>query len=402
MIVFFGDDLAVAERLSQIRVPVERIEVRFNPEWAHRPLAEVAYFLTDGGPAVVVIGPSTGNIDPIGVIAALDSHSPGTSVVLCHDATSDIILAAMRAGARDVITPDIPDAELYSSIGRALASSVRHRDLHQFEPPPPQPQHHLPAAVVSVISPKGGVGRTMLATSLGVGLARTNPGEVVLVDLDVQFGDISSVLGLSPTKTLADAATAARDGVDSTQLKTFLTHHPSDLYVLAGTESLMEAEGIDPSVMKEILQMLAEDFRYVVIDNSAAVTDFTLAALEASTDVLLLSSTDVPGVRGLRRVLDALDAIGMTEQKRHLVINRSTDRYGVTVEHVEEAADMPAAIRIPAAKEVAVATNQGVPVVDLQGRNPVLKAIQPLIDSLGIPEQAEQKRSVKFWKRESA
>lgn len=400
MIIFFGDDLAIAERLSQIRVPVERIEVRFSPDWAQRPLADVAHFLSDGAPSVVVIGPTTGTIDPIGVIAALEAHSPGVSVVLCHLDPAQVVMAAMRAGARDVISPDIGDAELYTSIGRALAASERRREVQHFEPA--ELPTEFQSVVASVISPKGGVGRTMLATNLGVELARKYPGQVVLVDLDVQFGDISSVLGLSPVKTLADAANAAADGVDATQLKTFLTHHPSDLYVLAGTESLMEAEGIDPGVMKEVLQMLSEDFRYVVIDNSAAVTDFTLAALEASTDVLLLSSTDVPGVRGLRRVLDALDAIGMTDQRRHLVINRSTDRYGVTVEHVEEAAGMPAVTRIPAAKEVAVATNQGIPVVDLQGRNPVFKAIQPLIEALGTTAEVETKRSMWFWKRESS
>lgn len=398
MIVFFGDDVAVAERLSRIRVPVDRIEVRFSADWLHRPASDIALALSDGLPAAIVIGPTTGGIDPIAVIGALEALSPGISVVLCNQLSGRLVLAAMRAGARDVVPPDIGDQELYEAIGRALETSARRREYQLVE----AIETELETTIVSVLSPKGGVGRTMLATNIAVGLARKNPGEVVLVDFDVQFGDVANVLGISPTKTLADAANAATEGIDATRLKTFLTAHPSELYVLAGTESLVEAEAIDPRLMKDVISTLAADFNYVVIDTSAAVTDFTLAALEASTDALLLSSTDVPAVRDLRRMLDALDAIGLTEQRRHLIINKSTERYGVPIEHVEDAAALPATVQIPTAKEVAVATNQGVAVVDLQGRNPVQRALQPLIDALSANTMDETAKPTRFWRREAS
>ena len=98
-------------------------------------------------------------------------------------------------------------------------------------------------------------------------------------------------------------------------------------------------------------------------------------------------------------MLDALDAIGMVDQRRHLIVNRSTDRYGITVQHVEEAAGMPALVEIPGAREIAVATNQGVPVVDMAGRNPVLKALKPLLDELDHDADESDGRSLRFWKR---
>lgn len=394
MIVFFGDELSFAEKLSRAQIPVDHIEVRFNPRWATRPATQIAQSLTDGGPAVVVFGPTIGGIDPIPVIAAIDEHAPGVSTVLCSPSFSgQMVLRAMRAGARDVVPPDVDETELHHCLVRALSTSERRRERTFEEDETAEEQ----TTVISVISPKGGVGRTMLATNLAVGLAHRYPGEVVLVDLDVQFGDVGNVLGLAPKKTLADVANAAADGLDPTELKTFLTPHSSELFVIPGTESLVDAESIDPVVMKDILAALAEEFSYVVIDTSAAITDFTLTALEASTDALLISSTDVPGVRGLRRMLDALDAIGMVDQTRHLVINRSTDRYGVSIEHVEEAAGMSAELTIPAVKEVAVAMNQGIPVVDLQGRNQVLKSLEPIFEVFRS-DGSVAPRSRSFWK----
>lgn len=394
MIVFFGDELSFAEKLSRAQVPVDHIEVRFSPSWANRSALQIAHALTDGGPSVVVIGPTIGGIDPIPVMAAINEHAPGVSTVLCSASFSgQTVLRAMRAGARDVVPVDIADAELHDCITRALSTSERLRERTFVDEEIAEDE----TTVISVISPKGGVGRTMLATNLAVGLAHRHPGQVVLVDLDVQFGDVSSVLGLAAKKTLSDLAEVAADGVDPTELKTFLTPHGSELYVIPGTESLVEAESIDPTVVKEILVGLAEEFSFVVIDTSAAITDFTLAALEASTDALLVSSTDVPGVRGLRRMLDALDAIGMVDQRRHLVINRSTDRYGVSIEHVEEAAGMQASIAIPAVKEVAVAMNQGIPVVDLQGRNPLIRALEPMFDQFQT-QKPEAERGRPFWK----
>ena len=398
MIVFFGDDLGFAERLSHARIPVDRIEVRFNPDWSQRPIIEVAQLLTDGAPACVVIGPSTGAIDPLAVIAAIDSIAPGTSVVLSHPLNGNVVLAAMRAGARDVLAPNCSDADLYSGIVRAVETSTRRRHVQLAE----AVEAERVSTTVSIVSPRGGVGRTMVASNLAVALARRHPGDVALVDLDVQFGDVTASLGLTSGRSLADAASAVADGIDPAQLKAFLSHHPSDLYVLGGTESLVEAEDIDPVHAKEILVGLQESFSYVVIDTSAAVTDFSLTALEASTDAALVSTTDVAGVRGLRRMLDALDAIGMVDQKRHLIVNRSTDRYGITVQHVEDAAGMPALVEIPGAREIAVATNQGVPVVDMAGRNPVLKAIKPLLDELDHDADEGEARSLRFWKRSDA
>lgn len=380
----FAARLAAAAQTNHDDVEIMRIG---DDSWSATNVTELARGIATDRPEVVIVGPEPFGADGLALVRALD-YAGLPAVVYCAPVGTPVI-EAVRAGARDVIQEATSDAELAEVVERTIeAAKVR------LGADPSARQ-----STISVLSPKGGVGTTTIATNLAVGLARTNPGDVVLVDLDVQFGDVSSAMGIQPEHTLADAA-RSWESLTSGSLKTYLTPHPSDLFVLAGAESLVDAEQIDPIAVKTILSLLVESFPYVIIDTSSSVNDFTLSAYETSTDLLLLSSTDVPGVRSLRRLLDAIDAIGMVDQRRHLVINRSTDRYGISIGDVEETAEMEAAAEIPAAKEVAMSTNQGVPVIVSGKRNPVLKALLPLVarfDNHGVTDDDSPGKR-RLWK----
>lgn len=390
MIIVVSPNQDFAESLRAATSDQLTIQQVGDESWASADVVQLASQIADMAPNAVIVGPDPHGIDPIALIKALDAeYLP--AIIYCGPNEPQAILDVVRAGARDVVSPDAPEQELGEVVTRAIAASQTRRSVALG------PADDAPQSTISVLSPKGGVGKTTIATNLAVGLARTNPGQVVLVDLDVQFGDVASSLGLNPEHTLADAA-RAYDALSSGTLKTYLTPHVSELYVLAGSASLVEAEQVDPAAVKGILAMLIESFPYVIIDTSSAVNDHTLSAFELSTDLLLLASTDVPGVRAMRRLLDALDAIGMTSQERHLVINRSTDRYGITVSDVEQTAGMEASASIPAAKEVAISTNQGVPIIATAKRNPVLKALLPLVDSFDNHGNARAEDKKPFWK----
>lgn len=388
MIIVISPHHDFAESLRSATSDQLTIEQVGDESWASANVAQVAQQIAAMGPNAVIVGPDPYGIEPIALIRALDAQFV-PAIIYCGPNDPDTILDVVRAGARDVVAADASEDELGDVVTRAIATGKARKG--------PAAVDDTPQSTISILSPKGGVGKTTIATNLAVGLARTNPGQVVLVDLDVQFGDVASSLGLNPEHTLADAA-RAYESLSTGTLKTYLTPHVSELYVLAGAASLVEAEQVDAVAVKSILTMLTESFPYVIIDTSSAVNDHTLSAFELSTDLLLLASTDVPGVRAMRRLLDALDAIGMTGQERHLVINRSTDRYGITVSDVEQTAGMEASAAIPAAKEVAISTNQGVPIIATAKRNPVLKALLPLVDSFDNHGNARAEDKKPFWK----
>ena len=228
----------------------------------------------------------------------LRREDPRIGLLLVSDRPSELGLAAMRAGVHDILSPEAPLEDYSAAVDRAAEAAysrtAQDADTDRTE------TVRTRGRVISVVSPKGGVGKTTVATNVAIGLAQRVPDSTVLVDLDVQFGDVGSALDLDPEHFLADAvqATAKRD---SMVLKTFLTQHESGLYVMCAPSLPAEADTISPADVIHLLRMLAAEFRYVVLDTAPGLSDTTLAALDETTDLVMLTSMDVPGVRGMRK-----------------------------------------------------------------------------------------------------
>jgi len=252
--------------------------------------------------------------------------------------------------------------------------------------------HPGPRTIIAVISPKGGSGKTAVSSNLAVALARRHPGRVVAVDLDVQFGDLSTALSLRPERTLAQLAHGSQ--VDRTTVKLFLTPHESGLYVLAGAPSPVEAEAITHDHVARVLPLLAQDFTYVVVDTPAGLDERTLAAIECATDLLLVTSLDVSSIRSLRQELDTLDRIGI-QARRRLVLNRADAKVGLQPSDAEEALGMPISCSVASSREIPLSLNLGTPVVTSAPKSSVAKQLQQVTD-LYAPT-ADKSR--KGWRR---
>ena len=162
------------------------------------------------------------------------------SVVIVADPSPRLLQAALRAGARDVIAPDAPDGELRDAFRLALGTATHRRTVLDRRPEPRAAR----AKLVTVVCPKGGAGKTTVASNLAAGLARLAPGKVALVDLDLQFGDVASALHLAPEHTMRDIAQAPR--LDATTLKVLLTPHGGDLFVLCAPTAPVDADDVAP------------------------------------------------------------------------------------------------------------------------------------------------------------
>ena len=247
--------------------------------------------------------------------------------------------------------------------------------------------------LIVVISPKGGSGKTAIASNLAVALAERHPGRVVVVDLDVQFGDLESALALSAERTLAPLVNGSQ--VDATTLKLFLTPYASSLYVLAGAHDPVAAESITPAHVAAVLPMLAEEFEYVIVDTPAGLDDRTLAAVECANELLLVSSLDVSSIRNLRKATDALDKIGITTP-RQFVLNRADAKVGLTAADAEEAVGMPILCSIPSSRDLPLSMNVGTPVVLGNRRSPVARHLLQLAEHYAPAATAKARRS---WRR---
>ncbi|WP_075013728.1 AAA family ATPase [Geodermatophilus obscurus] len=331
--------------------------------------------LVDGElPEVLLVGPQAASQEVFGLAARLDVQCPGITVVLVADPTPEIWQEAMRAGVRDLLPPTADAGAIRAAVERAGSAAAERRRVLR----PVEETARYTGRVITVASPKGGVGKTTVASNLAIGLTETAPQSTVLVDLDVQFGDVASALGLVPEYVLPDVAHGPA-AEDTMVLKTFLTQHPSGLYAVCGADSPAAGDTVTAADVTRLLTSLAREFRYVVVDTAPGLSEQTLAALDRATDVVMLSSMDVPGVRGLRKELDVLRELCMIPAGRHVVMNFADAKGGLSVRDVETAIGTGVDVVVPRSAAVPASTNQGVPIVAGSRRDPAAKELRRLV-----------------------
>ena len=290
-----------------------------------------------------------------------------------------------------ILSPDMP-AELAHEVSSVLSGM----GVSAVQPaaevlPPPAPRSS--GKVIVVVSPKGGSGKTALASNLAVALAQQYPGQVAAVDLDVQFGDLGTALSLQPEHTIAHLARSSM--IDATTVKVALTPFEPGLFVLCGAVSPEEADTITHEHVSTILSLLARDFAYVVVDTPAGLDERTLAAIESATDLLLVSSLDVTSIRSVRKVLDTLDKIGVTTP-RHFVLNRADAKVGLDVADAATAVGLPVSCTVPSSRAIPLSMNVGTPIVKSEPKSPAAHHFRLLAD-LYSPVAAEKPK--RGWRR---
>ncbi|WP_427006584.1 AAA family ATPase [Pseudarthrobacter sp. H2] len=331
--------------------------------------------LTGDPVEVILLGPGLQMEDAIRLASLFDLQYPEISVVLVTESEEGVALPAMRAGIRDLLQPGSDVETIRSLLERAsLAAAGRRRGLGSSV-------EGLPSRgrIISVMSPKGGVGKTTITTNLAVGLGKEAPMGVVVVDLDLQFGDVATALMLEPERTLADAVVGAAVQ-DSVVLKSYLTLHPSGIYALCAPLRPTDADQISGEQVGRLLSQLSNEFQYVVVDTAPGLGEHVLATLELATDAVWICGMDIPSIRGLRTGFGLLAELDLVPENRHLVLNFADRRTGLTLQDVEATIGSPVDVVLPRSRAVPFSTNKGVPLLQDGTRDPVTKGLRQLVE----------------------
>lgn len=346
-------------------------------------------------PDLIFVGAALPTEAGFEIARRIDETYPSIDVILVDEVPLDTVVEAMRSGFRDVLPPDMPDDRLREVLKRAELHRLKHDAPVGPAGAPATMQSSEESRTITVISPKGGVGKTSIATNLAIGLAEGNPNGVVLVDLDLQFGDVAATLDLVPEHTIEEALTP-HAAADNLIVKTMLTVHPSGFHVLCGAESPAANDEVTGPQVVRLLSQLSTQFRYVIVDTAGGLSEPTLAALEVTDDVVLVSTMDVACVRGVRKAVELLSQIGLLPASRVLTLNLASNQSGMKVKDVEAAVGLPVDIVIARSSDVQLAANHGTPLMLSKKKGgPFVKSIRALIshlESMGAPSQRTHKR----------
>ncbi|ALE05129.1 pilus assembly protein CpaE [Arthrobacter sp. ERGS1:01] len=326
-------------------------------------------------PEVVLLGPGVSTDEALKLATVMDLQFPEVSVILAADSSPDLVLTAMRSGIRDIVSPGADTPTIRVMLERAcLSSAGRRRGLSVQGN-----SEHETGRVIAVMSPKGGVGKTTVATNLAMGLGKVAPMSVVIVDLDVQFGDVASALSLSPEHTLVDAVTGAA-AHDAMVLKAFLTVHSGGVYALCAPSNPNEADLVTADHISYLIAQLATEFKYVIVDTAPGLGELALATLEQATDAVWVVGMDIPSIKGLRNGLGVLHELGLIPQGRHVVLNFANRHAGLNIQDIEATIRVPVDVVIPLSSALPFATNKGVPLLQEGPRSPASKNLRKLVE----------------------
>jgi pilus assembly protein CpaE len=231
--------------------------------------------------------------------------------------------------------------------------------------------------VITVFSAKGGVGKTTVSTNVAGELA-SDGSRVLLVDLDLAFGDVAICLGISPERSMSDIV-AMSGHLDEQGLDSVVVSHNSGVEVVCAPSSPADADHIPAATVTELLHVAKGLYDYIVVDTPPAFDEHVLAAFDMSDVSILLATLDVPAVKNLRLTLDTLDLLGHPRESWVVVLNRANSKVGLTIDDVATALHRPIAVQIASSVSVPAAANRGVLLVLDDPRHPVSNAIRTLV-----------------------
>jgi pilus assembly protein CpaE len=331
-------------------------------------VGSVAEVLEAEGPFdVLIAGPSLGTRSGLARLRLIREELPAMSLVLAFSRRPDASLRdIVRTGAVDLLQLPVDDKELAEAVERGLELAGTQPGT-AVAPVAAAPGATVggPATVYTIASATGGCGKTFYATNLAYFLTRYTQKKVCIVDLDMQFGEVSTALRLRPKYTIFDAL--QREDTDETDLQAhieeYCVKHETGISVLAAPREPSEADRINPPDVTRILEAVRNRFDYVIIDTPPALAETVLVAFDLSDMLYVMCTLDLPSVRNMSVFLSTLDRLKVPTDNVRLVLNKAESDVGIDIEQVTKLFPQGFESVLPYAKEVSRSINLGMPVM---------------------------------------
>ena len=302
------------------------------------------------------------------------AHPERPVVVLAPESANGFVRHAFEAGADDLVMlpDDLPGRpreaaeQLRFTIEKAVARRSGAAAGGQT----------AVGSLVCVLGPKGGIGKTLTSVNLAVALA-TEGRKVVVVDLDLQFGDVGLTLGLKPQRTIHDLIKSG-GSLDADKIEAYLTRHPSGVRVMMAPVRPDQAGAVTVDYLRDVYALLRATHDYVVVDTPPGFTPEVIASIDASTHVVMVGMLDSLSLKNSKLGLETLALMGYESDRIQVVLNRADTNVGVTPEDVQAVLGRSPDVLVPSHRDIVRSVNEGSPVVLSRPRSDAAKAFKAL------------------------
>lgn len=280
----------------------------------------------------LVIFSSTGDTSYNKTIINKLAKSNINVIVLSSNYTTNLIIQSLRYGAKDFISKPIIKKDFINSIKKCCKETVKTINKSN---------------IISIFSNKGGIGKTAIATNLAVEFARQTREKVVLVDLNLPLGDVTTFINIKPSVTITSAIENASHKGAEAVFNACKQYKDTSLYVLAEPIYMEESHTMTPTHIFKLFEYLRETFSYILVDVGTNIDKTNMKILELSDLILLVSIVNLPLIRNCQRCLDLFNNLGFDENKTKIIINRYLENDEIKIEDVEKVLNQKIYWKIP-------------------------------------------------------
>jgi pilus assembly protein CpaE len=320
-------------------------------------------------PDVIVMDINMPGMDGVAAAEIISQRLPTSPIIMMSvHGEAEQLKRSITAGAREFLVKPFSADEFATTIRQVFERELARREQVTASMPA-MPLSTISAEdlgehqVIAVFSPKGGAGRTTVATNLALALHRETGGSVCLVDANLQFGDVGVLLNLNPkNRSMLDAVEGGEPDRDI--INSVVIDHSTGIRVLLAPPSPEGADLVTPAYLRKMIETLHAGHDFVVVDLPAALNDHSLAMMDMADQIVVLTALEITTIKNVRLFLEVADQLEYDRSKIRLVVNRSDSAQGIRL------ADVEASIRrsidgsiVSDGRLAVLAVNRGVPFV---------------------------------------
>ena len=315
----------------------------------------------------------------------VDARPDRPVLLVTQGAPNGYVDHAFKAGVADLmVLPDPCDLHLARAMSHQLLFTVRKAV---------QKREHMSTSegkMVVLVGPKGGSGKTLCSTNLAAALAAAGQS-VVVIDLDLQFGDVGLALGLQPEKTVYDLLTSG-GSMDAEKVDAFLAKHESGIHALLAPRRPDQAGLVTVEFLRDVYAMLRSTHDVVIVDTPPQFTPEVIAAVDASTDVCVVAMLDALSLKNLRLGLETLELMGYPESSIRFVLNRADSQVGIDLDDVHAIVGRAPDVLVPSDRAIVRSVNEGMPIALKSSGSEAGRAFHELAGLYSSAPQTQAKR----------